>query len=66
MKVLVTLDYYDARESKTVELDLSEISLNSFAFKMMQAGICGFTVVKSGNLIRQIERSKESLNKETP
>lgn len=60
MKVLVTLDYYDARESKTVEVDLSEISLNSFAFKMMQASVCGFTVVKTGNLLRQIERSTEA------
>lgn len=60
MKVLITLDYYDARESKTVDVDLAEVNLNSFAFKMMQAGVCGFTVVKSGNLIRQIERSVET------
>jgi len=58
MKVLVTLDYYDGRESKSVETDLEGLDMQSFVYSLMSACVCGFTVSKIGNLTKQVEKSK--------
>ena len=57
MKVLITLDHYDGSQGKSVECELAEISLNQFAFQLMSAKVCGFTVTKVGNLVKAVEKA---------
>ena len=57
MKVMVTLDYYDGRESKSVETNLDGQNLQSFMYRMMESDVCGFTVSKMTNLAKQVEKS---------
>lgn len=59
MKVLVTLDYYDGRDSRSIETDLDGMGMQQFVYKMMEGDVCGFTVSKMTNLVKQVERSKD-------
>ena len=55
---IVTLDYYDGSESKTVLMDLDEVStrISGLMFKLMQANTAGITITKHVSPAKMVDK----------
>jgi len=56
MQVIVTLDYYDGSKGKSIVVAAEDIPSRTLMFKMMESGVCGYTVTRLDTLGKLMER----------